>query len=300
MIFLVSILVFAVSLAAFFYFLKQSKPRPEQPFPPKQAAEMSRVALIVAAAGIIGAVSQLVAVVPAGHVGVVDIFGRVPDLTLKAGVNLKNPMARVINLSIKTQELKEEMSVPSKEGLTVRLEVSVLYHLDPDKAADVYRRIGPNYARVIVEPQFRSVSRGVTAMYNAQALYTSEREVLSQLIAEGLSNLVEPRGVNIEATPLRQLTLPPKLTSAIEEKLGAEQESQRMQFVLMREEQEAERKRIEAAGIADFQTIVTEGISDELLRWKGIEATQQISQSPNTKVVIVGSGKDGLPIILGQ
>jgi prohibitin 1 len=106
--------------------------------------------------------------------------------------------------------------------------------------------------------------------------------------------------VVVESTPLRKLTLPARLAAAIEEKLGAEQESQRMQFVLTKEQQEAERKRIEAQGVADFQRIVSQGISDQLLKWKGIEATLKVAESQNAKVVIVGAGKDGLPIILGQ
>jgi len=143
------------------------------------------------------------------------------------------------------------------------------------------------------------VTRGVTAQYEARALYTSEREKLAEAIATELRRLVEPRGITVEATPLRKLTLPARLAAAIEEKLGAEQESQRMQFVLAKERQEADRRRIEAQGIADFQRIVTTGINDQLLRWKGIEATLKIAESQNAKVVIVGSGKDGLPLILG-
>ena len=192
------------------------------------------------------------------------------------------------------------MDVPSKEGMTMTIEVSVLYHLDPDKASDIYRSVGQDYAGVLLEPQFRSVTRGVTAAYEAKALYTSEREHLSQLITTDLKTLVEPRGIFIETTPLRKLTLPNKLRDAIEEKLSADQESQRMQFVLTKETQEAERKRIEAKGIADFQQIVTQGISDKLLEWKGIEATQDLAKSQNSKIVIIGNAKNGLPLIMGD
>jgi len=254
-------------------------------------------AAVVLVISVVVALSQMIRVVPAGHVGVIDVFGKVSKRTLKAGVNLVNPFARVINFSIKTQEMKEIMDVPSKEGLNVKLELSVLYHLNPEKAADVYSTVGVNYMDVIVVPQFRSVSRGVTATYEAKALYTSAREALSKSIMDQLQNLVVSRGIVIESTPLRSITLPPRLTQAIEEKLQAEQESQRMQFVLLKEKQEAERKRIEGTGIADFQKIVTKGISENLLRWKGIEATEQLANSQNTKVIIVG-GKDGLPLIM--
>jgi prohibitin 1 len=254
--------------------------------------------LLVVILGVVLAVSQLITVIPAGNVGVVDFFGSVSPGTLKAGVNLVNPMARIIRFSVKTNELKEVMDVPSKEGLTVQLEVSALYHLDPEKAAEVYKSVGESYVEIILVPQFRSVARGVTAMYDAKALYTSEREVLTQMILSDLRKIVEPRGISVEATPLRKVGLPSGLTQAIEEKLRAEQDSQRMEFVLLKEKQEAERKRIEAQGIADFQKIVTAGISEPLLRWKGIEATEKIAASQNAKVIIIGAGKDGLPLIL--
>lgn len=244
------------------------------------------------------ALGQCFTVIPAGHVGVVDLFGVVSDNTLKSGINFVNPLARIIKFSVKTQEIKEDMDVPSKEGLTVGLEISVLFHLNPDKASLVYKTIGENYAQIILIPNFRSVCRGVTASYEAKALYTSEREQLAQIIKDELQKNVGPRGITIESTPLRKVVLPEGLSKAIEAKLQAEQESQRMQFILQKEEQEAQRKRIEAKGIADFQDIVTRGISEPLLRWKGIEATEKLASSPNSKIVIIGAGKDGLPIIL--
>ena len=209
-------------------------------------------------------------------------------------------MANVEKMSIKTQEIKETMNVPSEEGLGVELEISLLFKLNPDKANEIYKTVGPNYTEIILVPQFRSVVRDVTARYEAKALYTASREKLAGEIVDDLEKLVGPRGITIEQAPLRQITLPSRLTQSIEEKLQAEQESQRMQFVLQRESQEADRKRIEAKGIADFQEIVSKGISEQLLKWKGIEATEKLANSTNTKVVIIGSGKDGLPIILGS
>jgi regulator of protease activity HflC (stomatin/prohibitin superfamily) len=197
-------------------------------------------------------VTSTITIVKAGHVGVVDLFGRVSTYTLKSGLQIVNPLARVIQMSVQTLEIKERMEVPSKEGMTMVIEVSVLYHLDPEKAADVYRTVGEDFVGVILEPQFRSITRGVTASYEAKALYTSEREAVAKLILDDLKQLVGPRGIVVEATPMRQLTLPAKITAAIEDKLSADQESQRMTFVLTKEKQEAERKRIEAQGVADF------------------------------------------------
>jgi prohibitin 1 len=243
------------------------------------------------------ALSSCITVVPAGNVGVVDVFGRVSDRTLKAGINIINPFARVIKFSIKTQEVKQNMEVPSKEGLNIKLDMSILFHLDPEKAAQVYKTVGEEYAEIILLPQFRSVARGVTASYDAKALYTSEREMISNLIKTDLVKIVEPRGIVIESAPMREIVLPVGLQQAIEEKLRSEQESQRMQFVLTKEKQEADRKKIEAQGISNFQDLISKGLTDQVLRWKGIEATEKLANSQNTKVVIVG-GKDGLPLIL--
>lgn len=260
---------------------------------------VARIGMLGAAVFGILAILQCFTQVPAGHVGVVDFFGVVSDQTLRAGISPVNPLANVIKYSIQTQEHKEAMQVLSREGLTIGLEVSALYRLNPDSAARVYKTVaGGDYQTIILIPQFRSICRAVTASFQASALYSTERERLGSTIQEELARTVAPRGVTIENTPIRNVALPTQLTEAIEQKQRADQESQRMEFILTKEKQEADRKRIEAKGIADFQTIVAAGISEQLLRWKGIEATEKIAQSPNTKVIIVGAGRDGLPIIL--
>lgn len=254
---------------------------------------------LVGALFVVFALIQCFTIIPAGNVGVVDFFGTVSEKTLTPGVNFVNPMARIHKFSWQTQEHKENMQVLSREGLTIGLEISVLYRLNPDSAARVYQTIlNGDYEGIVLIPQFRSMSRSVTASFQASALYSTERERLGEQIQHELAKLVAPRGIIIESTPLRNVGLPPQLTEAIEQKQRADQESQRMEFILAKERQEAERKRIEARGISDFQTIVSAGISDQLLRWKGVEATEKLANSPNTKVIIVGSGKDGLPVIL--
>jgi len=264
--------------------------------PAKSIRNISLLAAVVIA---IIALLHFFTIIPAGHVGVVDVFGIVSERTLPAGINLKNPLARVIKFSIQTKEHKETMETLSREGLTIGLEISALYRLNPDSAARVYKTVaGGDYETIILIPQFRSISRAVTASFQASALYSTDRDRLGMAIQEELSRAVAPRGVIIETTPLRNVALPIQLTEAIEQKQKADQESQRMEFILTKEKQEADRKRIEAKGIADFQSIVAAGISEQLLRWKGIEATEKLASSPNTKVIIVGAGKDGLPIIL--
>lgn len=232
-----------------------------------------------------------------GHVGVVTVFGRVTGRTLTEGIHVVNPAAKVTELSVKTQEVKEHASVPSKEGLIMGLEASVLYHLDPTRAAEVFRQLGPNYAEVLLQPTFRSAMRAITAGNTAASLYSDARESIARQIQEDVARQVTPRGIVVENVLLRDLQLPDTLKRAIEAKQQAQQEAQRMEFVLQREKQEAERKRVEAAGIKDFQDIVTQGISDKLLEWKGIEATMELVKSQNSKVIVVGNSKNGLPLI---
>lgn len=260
---------------------------------------LSGIAGLVGAFFVLLALIQCLTVVPAGNVGVVDFFGTVSERPLPPGINFVNPLAKVVKFSFQTQEHKETMQVLSREGLTIGLEISAIFRLMPDSAARVYQTIlNGDYKDIVLVPQFRSISRAVTASFQASALYSTERERLGERIQEELARTVGPRGIFVESTPLRNVALPPQLTEAIEQKQRADQESQRMEFILAKERQEAERKRIEAKGISDFQMIVSQGISEQLLRWKGVEATEKLASSANTKVIIVGSGKDGLPVIL--
>jgi regulator of protease activity HflC (stomatin/prohibitin superfamily) len=238
-------------------------------------------------------------IVPAGHVGVQDFFGRVSDRILSPGINLIAPGTHVVKFSVQTRELKEAAAVPTSEGLIVNLEVSLLFRLRPEAAARVYRTIGSRFEGVVIDPQLRSVIRDITAEYEAKFLYSSSREVVSQNMFKHIQAALAPRGIEAEQVLLRNVQLPPLLTTAIQEKLQAEQQAQRMRFVLDRERQEAERKRVEAQGIADFQGIVAKGISAELLKWKAIEVAHELSKSPNAKLVVLGD-KSGLPIILSD
>ena len=260
---------------------------------------LARNAILLLIVVVLVAIGGPIAVVPAGHVGVKDFFGSVSPNVLPPGVHLIVPFTRVHKMSVRTEELKETAEVPSKEGLMMDLEGSVLYRLDPAKAAEVYKTVGANFAEVIVIPQVRSAIREITASYDAKALYSSEREKVAHETLDLIRTMTKGRGVVIDSVLLRKIGLPAIVANAIQEKLKREQESEQMKFVLAKEQQEAERKRIEAQGIADFQKIVAQGISPQLLEWKGIEATEKLAMSPNTKVVVVGNPKSGLPIILG-
>jgi len=241
-----------------------------------------------------------IAYVPAGHVGVLTLFGRVTGEVLPEGTHLVNPFKVNNILTIRTQTQKETASVPSTEGLIMTLDTSLLFRLSPEKAPEVFQKLGPRYVDVVVEPNLRSAVRAVTATHSANALYTGGREEVAQQIREELARQLGSRGIVVESILLRDIQLPAMLRSSIEAKQQAEQEALRMNFVLQKEKQEAERKRIEAQGIADFQRIVAQGISPQLLTWKGIEATEKLATSANTKVVVIGAGKSGLPIILGS
>jgi prohibitin 1 len=236
-----------------------------------------------------------------GHVGVLTLFGKVQSgETLGEGIHLINPLKTNNELSIQTQTLKESASVPSSEGLMMSLDTSLIYHLNPDRAAEVFQKIGADYENVVVEPTLRSAIREATASHTANALYTGEREMVAKQILDQITTELNKRGITVENVLLRDIQLPTTLKAAIEAKQQAEQESLAMNFRLQKETQEAQRKRIEAAGVRDFQQIVAQGITPSLLEWKGIEATENLAKSPNSKVVVIGNNKNGLPLILGQ
>jgi regulator of protease activity HflC (stomatin/prohibitin superfamily) len=239
-----------------------------------------------------------VAYVPAGHVGVLTLFGRVTGDVLPEGTHFVNPFKINNTMSVRTQELKETASVPSDEGLVMTLDTSLLFRLSPEKAAEVFRTIGPNYVAVVVEPNLRSTIRAVTSQHSANALYTGAREEVAHQINNELVQQLGARGVEVQSVLLRDIQLPQMLKGSIEAKQQAEQDSLRMAFILQKEKQEADRKRIEAQGIRDFQTTVAQGISQQLLEWKGIEATERLAASTNAKVVIIGNAKNGLPLVL--
>ena len=245
-------------------------------------------------------VFNCVARVESGNVGVLTLFGRVTGEVLPEGIHVVSPFKTNNEMSIRTQEIKESASVPSSEGLVMNLDTSLIFHVDPAKASDVYQKIGPNYQAVLIEPNLRAAIREATASHSANALYTGEREMVAKQIFDQLAGLLGQRGFVVESILLRDIQLPATLKSSIEAKQQAEQEALAMSFRLQKETQEAQRKRIEAAGIRDFQQIVAQGISPQLLEWKGIEATESLAKSSNSKVVVIGNNKNGLPLILGQ
>lgn len=272
-------------------------------FDPGEGDATPRKILTTAVFGIvllfIAAFDGIFYVVDAGEIGISSTLGNIERQD--PGLHVKNPLlTSVRKLSTKTQLLEQSNFVPTKEGLTVELDTAILVKLNPDRALELYRSVGPDFVDKVVTPEASSSVRGLTSESEAKALYTSGRSELQNRIQNDLQEKLEPRGVVVEDVLLKNVVLPEALSNSIQEKARAEQESARMQFVLLKENQEAKRKAIEAEGIAEFQRIVSDGITPSMLQWKGIEATQKLANSPNSKVVIVGNSKDSLPIILGN
>merc|ERR550514_2668716 len=248
---------------------------------------------------VLGLALSSVRVVAPAHVGVVSTFGRVAPGVLDSGLHVVNPFAEVLAFSTKTQLLEQQNHVPTKEGLSVDLDVAVLFRADASSVRSIYLGLGANYIGVLVQPELSSAVRGLTSEADAKALYTSGRLEMQKRLKAELVSALSPRGSIVQDVLLKAVRLPDLLVHAIELKSQAEQDSARMEFVLTKERQEAERKSVEARGIAAFQRIVSEGISPALLQWKGIEATEKLASSSNSKMVIMGNGKDSLPVLLG-
>jgi regulator of protease activity HflC (stomatin/prohibitin superfamily) len=202
----------------------------------------------------------------------------------------------------KTQldERKEDLQVLSSDGATIELEVSLWFRPLIEKIDSLQITVGQDYYNVIVGSALRGEARAVAGRYKPEELYSTKRELIAREILEAIQKLVESKFVHLDNIIIRNVIIPKRISDAIDEKLAADQAAQKMQFVLKRERQEAERKRIEAKGIADFQRIVSAGLTKSLLEWKGIEATEKLAESPNAKVVIIGAGESGLPVILGR
>ena len=241
--------------------------------------------------------ASLIRVVPAGSVGVVDIFGNVEMQQRQAGLQLVNPFAKLVIMDIQTQEKKELMQVPSKEGLTMAVEISILYKLTPDEASTIYKTVGADYDDVVITPQFRSAVREATVYYEAKALYTSSRDEITTKIFGDLEKMLTERGIILEKVLLRAVTLPPTVSQAIEQKLKAEQESEQMKFVLTKQSQEAERVIIEAKGIAEAQSIINKTLTPQYLQHEAIKAQVAMANGQNHTVVYIPSGDNGIPLV---
>lgn len=258
----------------------------------------------------VAVIFSCVAQVGAGEVGVQVLFGSVQDGVLRSGLNVVNPLVSVESMDIRTQaytmsSIQDEgqqrgddaISTLSSDGLTLKLDLTVWYRLSENDAPQVYRTIGTDYVEKIVRPAVRTAIRDVSVSYSATDIYSIKREDFVREVTKNLEAAFNGRGVVLERVLLRNVELPEKVRAAIDEKIASEQRAQQMVYVLQKEKQEAERKRVEAQGISDYNRIVSQSITDQVLQLKGIEATLELGKSQNSKMVIM-NGKN-MPLIFG-
>ncbi|MEQ1746852.1 MAG: prohibitin family protein [Saprospiraceae bacterium] len=265
------------------------------------------IALIV-----LGLLTACFVQIPPGTVGVQTLFGKVQPGILTEGLNMVNPMVDVVDYDVKTQnytmsavhdegdqEGDDAIRVLTADGLEVVIDLSVLYHIVPEKSPDILRSIGRDIKDVIVRPVSRTKIRDNAVFYDAVALYSTKREEFQQKIFQSIEKEFAARGIVLENLLIRNIQLPESVKQTIESKINAEQEAQKMKFVLDKERQEADRKRVEAQGIADYQRILTSTLTDKLIQYEQIKVQKELVTSPNAKVIIMGNGK-AAPILLGQ
>jgi len=239
-------------------------------------------------------------VIRQGEVGVKRSLGKINPRVLEAGPRFFNPLvSTVITVPVRTINLEVELDLPSKEGVNVTAEISILYHVDGRLATSVIEHIGREYERTLVLPVFRAAAADVSSKFMAKDMHTGNRLLIENQIKDQMAEQLSGRGIVIEAVLMKSIKLPPNLYRAIEEKLQAEQDAQRMEFVLQRERQEADRRRIEAEGVRDANQILAEGLTPGVIQFKSIEAFETLAKSPGTRVIIT-DGKAPFLIDGGQ
>ncbi len=274
----------------------------------KFASPIRKAAIVLI---ILGISSSTIKQIDAGEVGVQSVFGKVSERTLSSGLNFVNPLANITVFDSKTQnytmsgvhdegdrEGDDAIRVLTADGLEVVVDLTVLYRILPSKAPTILQEIGPDYKDKIVRPITRTMIRDNAVYYDAVALYSLKRNEFQTRIYKDIESNFKKRGLVLEQLLIRNINLPNSVKQTIESKINAEQDAQKMQFVLLKEKQEAERKRVEAQGIADYQKILSTGLSDKQLQYESIIAQKEIAKSPNTKVIIMGN--KSTPIILGN
>jgi regulator of protease activity HflC (stomatin/prohibitin superfamily) len=258
---------------------------------------------------VIGLLSACIVQIGAGEVGVQILFGNVQNSTLPSGLHVINPLMDVEKMDIKTQNYTmsavhdegakagdDAIRVLTSDGLEVVMDLTVLYKVVPSAAPEILRSTGIDYTDKIVRPLTRTMIRDNAVYYDAVSLYSNKRDEFQARIYNSIEADFKKRGLLLEQLLIRNITLPQAVRTSIEQKISAEQDAQKMQFVLQKERQEADRKRVEAQGIADYQHIISESLTDRQLQYESIKAQLEVAKSANAKVIIMG--KAGSSIIL--
>jgi len=239
------------------------------------------------------------ATVPTGRVGVEwSPLKGTSERTLGEGIHAVSPLSRIYQVDLREQEHEDSLDVLANNGLDIKLTSSILFQPVQLEVYQLITQTGADYYSTLISPYVRSSARKVVGRYSPEEIYSSKREQIEKEIREEVTRKLEGKHVIVNAVLIREVHLPPAVQAAIQTKLEEEQKALQMQFVLERTRQEAVRKHIEALGIADYQEIISKGLNEQVIEWKGIEATEKLAESPNSKVIIVGSGKNGLPVIL--
>jgi regulator of protease activity HflC (stomatin/prohibitin superfamily) len=258
---------------------------------------------------LLGLITSCVVQIDAGQVGVQKLFGKVQARILQSGLNFVNPLVDVIKMDIKTKNYTmsgvhdegdkagdDAIRVLTADGLEVTIDLSVLYRVMPTDAPKLLAQTGEDFEDKIVRPITRTRIRDNAVYYEAVSLYSTKRDEFQQRIFKNIEEDFKKRGLLLENLLVRNITLPASVRATIEQKINAEQDAQKMQFVLLKEKQEAERKRVEAQGIADYQRIISESLTDRQLQYESIKANLELSKSQNAKIIIMGKGNT--PVIL--
>jgi regulator of protease activity HflC (stomatin/prohibitin superfamily) len=237
--------------------------------------------------------------VQSGHRGIVfeSLGGGTSEKILGEGMHFIPVWNSVITYDTRVHEMKEQLNVLSSNGLTLKVEASVRFRPDVEKLFQLQTQIGPDYDQKLIGPIVRSEARKVFGRYQPEEIYSTKREEIERQIYEEVTKALSGKHVVVEAVLVRDVILPEAIQTAIADKLAEEQRSQKMRFTLDKERQEAQRKQIEGEGIAKYQSIVRQGLTREYLHYKGIEATEKLAESPNSKIVIIGSPQGGLPLV---
>jgi regulator of protease activity HflC (stomatin/prohibitin superfamily) len=246
-----------------------------------------------------GAALDGCASVPTGRVGVewTPMRGTV-ERPLTEGFHIVSPLAHVYQVDLREQQREDSLDVLANNGLDIQLRSSILYQPIAGETYNLLTQTGADYFSTLVSPYVTASARKVVGRYSPEEIYSTKREQIEREIREEVTEKLAGKHVQVNAVLIREVHLPEAVQSAIQTKLEEEQKALEMQFVLERTKQEAVRKHIEALCIADYQSIISKGLNDQVIEWKGIEATEKLAESPNSKVIIVGSGKNGLPVIL--